>query len=219
MFFFPQFMLYLGIVVGERISMNFFKLNNLWTDVLLSLKNKLQDNNIFNTFFQDSKLYEVKEDTAYISVKTKFAKELLESRYLDLIEITLEEIANTSFHCIITMEKERENLIFVENDNIENQLAKTTSNLNKNYTFENFVVGPSNRECYTAAVAAAYNPGASFNPLFIYGKSGLGKTHLLHAIGNHIRTRSAGNLRVLYLTTDDFIRDFVNSTKTNEVET
>ena len=65
--------------------MNFSKLNTVWEDVLLSLKGKLHDNNIFNTFFQDSCLYEVKDDIAYISVKTRFAKELLETRYLELI--------------------------------------------------------------------------------------------------------------------------------------
>ena len=74
--------------------MNYSKLNNIWEEVLLSLKNKLQDNNIFNTFFQDSKLYEVKDDTAYISVKTKFAKELLGERYLPLIEKALEQNMN-----------------------------------------------------------------------------------------------------------------------------
>ena len=88
--------------------MNFSKLNNIWEEVLLSLKNKLQDNNIFNTFFQDSKLYEIKNEIAYISVKTKFAKELLESRYLTIIEMTLEEVSKSNYNCVITIENENQ---------------------------------------------------------------------------------------------------------------
>ena len=167
--------------------MNFSKLSNIWEEVLLSLKSKLQDNNIYNTFFQDSKLYEVKDDTAYISVKTKFAKELLESRYLTIIEMTLEEVCKANYNCVITIENEHETY-----NKVENKVDKDSfvSNLNSNYTFENFVVGPSNQEAQSAALTAALEPGKFYNPLFIYGKSGIGKTHLLHAIGNYIRYKS-----------------------------
>ena len=88
--------------------MNFSKLNSIWEEVQLSLKNKLQDNNIFNTFFQDSKLYDIKDGVAYISVKTKFAKELLESRYLTIIEMTLEEVSKNTFNCVISIENQQE---------------------------------------------------------------------------------------------------------------
>lgn len=194
--------------------MNFSKLNSIWEEVLLSLKNKLQDNNIFNTFFQDSKLYEVKDDTAYISVKTKFAKELLETRYLDIIEMTLEEVSKSFLHCVITMENEKENVVITEA-----KIEKDTysSNLNANYTFENFVVGPSNQEAQSAALTAALEPGKFYNPLFIYGKSGIGKTHLLHAIGNYIRYKSGQEAKVYYISSADFLDDYVNAIRENTI--
>ena len=194
--------------------MNFSKLNNIWEEVLLSLKNKLQDNNIFNTFFQDSKLYEVKDDTAYISVKTKFAKELLESRYLTIIEMTLEEVCKSNYSCVITIENEKEIYSKAETKTDKEVFV---SNLNNNYTFENFVVGPSNQEAQSAALTAALEPGKFYNPLFIYGKSGIGKTHLLHAIGNYIRYKSEQETRVYYISSADFLDDYVNAIRENTI--
>jgi len=194
--------------------MNFSKLNNIWEEVLLSLKSKLQDNNIFNTFFQDSKLYEIKEDTAYISVKTKFAKELLESRYLTIIEMTLEEVSKTNYNCVITIENEQDLFNKVE---VKNDKEVFVSNLNSNYTFENFVVGPSNQEAQSAALTAALEPGKFYNPLFIYGKSGIGKTHLLHAIGNYIRYKSGQETKVYYISSADFLDDYVNAIRENTI--
>lgn len=195
--------------------MNFSKLNNIWEEVLLSLKSKLQDNNIFNTFFQDSKLYEIKEDTAYISVKTRFAKELLESRYLTIIEMTLEEVSKNSYNCVITIEND--NQIYNSNVEIKNDNDVFVSNLNNNYTFENFVVGPSNQEAQSAALTAALEPGKFYNPLFIYGKSGIGKTHLLHAIGNYIRFKSNQETKVYYISSADFLDDYVNAIRENTI--
>ncbi len=194
--------------------MNFSKLNTIWEEVLECLKNKLQDINVFNTFFQDSKLYEVKEDTAYISVKTKFAKELLETRYKDVIETTLQEVSKSFFRCVITMETVQESIPqFVQNNKSDSFL----SNLNGNYTFENFVVGPSNQEAQSAALTAALEPGKFYNPLFIYGKSGIGKTHLLHAIGNYISYKSGPEPKVYYISSADFLDDYVNAIRDNTI--
>lgn len=196
--------------------MNLSKLGLIWDEVLASLKNKLQDNNIFNTFFQDSKLYDLKEDTAYISVKTKFAKELLESRYLTIIEMTLEEISRNNYKCVITMDNENEHI----NNTVENKSSSKdsfVSNLNNNYTFENFVVGPSNQEAQSAALTAALEPGKFYNPLFIYGKSGIGKTHLLHAIGNYIRFKSGQETKVYYISSADFLDDYVTAIRENTI--
>ena len=194
--------------------MNFSKLNNIWGEVLLSLKNKLQDNNIFNTFFQDSNLYDIKDDCAYVSVKTKFAKELLESRYLDIIEMTLEEVSNSFYHCVITIENTKEAIISTE---IKANPISFSSNLNGNYTFENFVVGPSNQEAQSAALTAALEPGKFYNPLFIYGKSGIGKTHLLHAIGNYIMFKAGHETKVYYISSSDFLDDYVNAIRENTI--
>lgn len=196
--------------------MNFSKLNSIWEEVLSSLKNKLQDNNIYNTFFQDSKLYEIKDDTAYISVKTKFAKQLLESRYSTIIEMTLEEVCKTHYNCVITLENVSDPFEVKTENRVEDKEG-FVSNLNSNYTFENFVVGPSNQEAQSAALTAALEPGKFYNPLFIYGKSGIGKTHLLHAIGNYIRYKSGQETKVYYISSADFLDDYVNAIRENTI--
>ncbi len=196
--------------------MNFSKLNSIWEEVLSSLKNKLQDNNIYNTFFQDSKLYEIKDDTAYISVKTKFAKQLLESRYSTIIEMTLEEVCKTHYNCVITLENINDPFEVKTETRVEDKEG-FVSNLNSNYTFENFVVGPSNQEAQSAALTAALEPGKFYNPLFIYGKSGIGKTHLLHAIGNYIRYKSGQETKVYYISSADFLDDYVNAIRENTI--
>ena len=88
------------------------------------------------------------------------------------------------------------------------------SNLKSKYTFENFIVGNSNKFAHAAALSVAENPGNMYNPLFIYGNSGLGKTHLMHAIGNYITHNSTQ--KVLYVTSDQFIQDFVGINKRDE---
>ena len=89
--------------------------------------------------------------------------------------------------------------------------------VNNNYTFENFVVGPSNQEAQSAALTAALEPGKFYNPLFIYGKSGIGKTHLLHAIGNYIRFKSNQETKVYYISSADFLDDYVNAIRENTI--
>ena len=99
----------------------------------------------------------------------------------------------------------------VSNNNVINNFC---SNLNKNYTFENFIVGNTNKFAQAAALEVAENPGVLYNPLFIYGNSGLGKTHLMHAIGNYITEHS--NKKVLYVSSDQFITDFLGINKKDE---
>ena len=88
------------------------------------------------------------------------------------------------------------------------------ANLNPDYTFENFIVGESNRFAHATSLAVAENPGKMYNPLFIYGNSGLGKTHLMQAIGNYIVKNTSK--RVLYVTSEDFISDFLGINKRNK---
>ena len=196
--------------------MNLSKLSAIWEQVLQIVKDQLQDNKIYDTFFQNSKLYKVDGDTAYVSVKTKFAKELLGERYLSLIERALEETTNYNYSCKITMENEivmpiqEENITEVDHVNYE-------SNLNSNYTFENFVVGPSNQEAQSAALTTALEPGRFYNPLFIYGKSGIGKTHLLHAIGNYIVEKDH-NKHVYYVSSAEFLDNYVNAIRASQID-
>src|SRR5205814_5582530 len=90
-----------------------------------------------------------------------------------------------------------------------------SARLNSKYTFETFVIGSSNRFAHAAAVAVAEAPAKAYNPLFIYGDSGLGKTHLLHAIGHYAR-RLYGGIRVRYVNSEEFTNDFINSIRDDE---
>ena len=100
--------------------------------------------------------------------------------------------------------------VFTMEAAVEEESAIPASPINKNFTFDSFVVGPQNKFVYAAAKAVAENPGQTFNPLFIYGESGLGKTHLMHAIANEIERR-APETKVLYTTCENFLNEFIDS--------
>ena len=99
-------------------------------------------------------------------------------------------------------------------NNIEVEVEEVNSNLISKYTFDNFVVGNSNKFAHAGALSVAENPGKMYNPLFIYGNSGLGKTHLMHAIGNYIVKNS--NKKVLYVTSEQFIQDFIKTNRKDD---
>ena len=170
----------------------------------------------YNTWFKTTKLLRIDNSTCVIKVDTDFQKDFLSKNYSDLMSETLSSITNVNYDFEFVLEENREEVEvkeeLFENKNNEKSLEishkKLNSNLNPKYTFENFVVGDTNRFASTTARAVAENPGKIYNPLFIYGKSGLGKTHLMHAIGNQI----ANNLdkAVLYVTSNEFISDFTN---------
>lgn len=199
----------------------------IWSNFLNSIKNNMTPLS-FNTWFKDTELYEYKDGLAKVIVPMGMFKRHLATRYYDLIVSTLSEIVGDNveveFYLKEELEEEQEknndSFInnYVNNSNFEysnnNFERKHKSNLNKNYTFENFIVGNSNRFAQAAALDVAENPGNIYNPLFIYGNSGLGKTHLMHAIGNYIEEHS--NKKVLYVSSDQFINDFLGINKKDE---
>jgi chromosomal replication initiator protein len=126
---------------------------------------------------------------------------------MDVLAMTVAEVTQTNFKLVFLQKGELEKNIKL---NEKKPSFFASSFVNRKYTFDNFVVGTSNREAHQAAVLIASNPGKLFNynPLFIYSQSGLGKTHLLHAIGNYVR-ENAPSLKVLYITTDDFVDEFI----------
>lgn len=194
--------------------MNLSKLSTVWGEVLQIVRNQLSDNSVFDALFQNSKLYKVDGDTAYIAVQTRFAKELLSERYLLIIEKALEEVTTYNYSCKISMENE---INYAETTMSETEQQTYVSNLISNYTFENFVVGPSNQEAQSAALTTALDPGNFYNPLFIYGKSGIGKTHLLHAIGNYL-LKNNPNKRVYYVSSAEFLDEYVNAIRSSQID-
>ena len=192
----------------------------LWSNFLTQIKDELTSLS-FDTWFKDTKLYKLENGKAYIIVPMPIHKKHLSDNYSDLIIQKLNDVTNTNFELIFLLNEEIEseesppdniNKDQVINDGVPQEFEKT--NLKSKYTFENFIVGDTNKFAQAAALSVAENPGHMYNPLFIYGNSGLGKTHLMHAIGNYITNNS--NRKVLYVTSDQFIQDFIGINKKDD---
>ena len=193
----------------------------IWNNFL----NRINDNVsivAFNTWFKNLKLLEITNSEFIILDPGQTIKEQLNQYYKDIMEDIVFEITNKNLnitfkdYTYINKDIIDQNINspdeLLRNDNFNNKIVeKKKTNLNEKYRFDNFVVGEANRFAYQSSLAVAQNPGKLYNPLFLYGKSGLGKTHLMHAIGNYIIENS--NQKVLYISTDDFMNDFINITK------
>jgi chromosomal replication initiator protein len=202
--FFYTLLTYNGLhMVAPTLS----EIAQLWARVLDRLQTKINDRHIFDSFFVDTYIHAIDGDEIKVVVSSGLASNLLSTKYIDVLALTVAEVTQTNFKLVFLQKGELEK-------NIKASEKKSSffasSFVNRKYTFDNFVVGTSNREAHQAAVLIASNPGKLFNynPLFIYSQSGLGKTHLLHAIGNYVR-ENAPSLKVLYITTDDFVDEFI----------
>lgn len=178
----------------------------------------------YNTWFANIVLHELTDDKITLIVPFLFQKTSLLKNYRTVISDAFEEVTGIERNIDVLLKSEVETQSINNNNNnlvdkvedINNVINDTfESNLNKNLNFDNFVVGDTNKFARTAALAVAENPGSTYNPLFIYGKSGLGKTHLMHAIGNYINDKDP-NLKVLYTTSDDFRKDYAGIANSNE---
>ena len=190
------------------------KHNVNWNDILEVIQSKLNPLS-YDTWFKETKLIGIKNNTMQIEVPMEFHKKILNQTYYDLIEEIVSTVTGTSYDIEFLSSEEIKPLEILELDKVEEpENENLNSNLKPEYTFENFVIGDSNRFAQLAALAVAEQPGKIYNPLFIYGKSGLGKTHLMHAIGNYIIQKS--NKKVLYVTSEEFISDFIGINKKDE---
>lgn len=189
-------------------------IDNLWDTFLEKIKSRISSLS-YDTWFKTTKLLSLDNNVARILVESPLQKKSLQETWYQTISDVFTEITNTSFDFDFVFEDEVEskNNINVQNIGVPANTPEK-SNLNTKYTFDSFIVGDSNKFAYMAAVSVAENPGKTYNPLFIYGSSGLGKTHLMHAIGNFIIENS--NKKVLYVTSEQFISDFLNINKKDE---
>lgn len=169
----------------------------------------------FKTFFSNSHLESIDENKVIISVPTAFAKATLTEKHLPLMEQTLQNILGRQISIEITVKPYTPKPSEDEEDFF--QPAQTsTSYLNPKYRLENFVVGPSNNVAYAAAQAVVQNPGISYNPLFIYGGTGVGKTHLMLAIGNEI-LKTKTFLKIIYCPSETFMNDYVGAIQNHKM--
>ncbi len=199
--------------------------NSLWQKVLENINN-IVDPMAYQSWFMSIDFIGIDKNSVRLVVPILWYKTHIDYNYRDIILNSFNKFLTEPVDNIIyilqenladVLESDKEKEVFNNTVNEKRDFIEThVSNLNKNYTFESFVVGESNKFAQAAALAVAENPGTMYNPLFIYGNSGLGKTHLMHAIGNYIEKKY--NQRVLYVTSDDFMNDFTGlARKSNNV--
>ena len=188
-------------------------INNIWTTFLKRIEASVQPM-AYTTWFKETKLISLKDNKAIVQVPMEIHKKHLKESYNDIIEEIFTDITGTNFQMEYYLPNELNSNVEIPNETSENVEFET--NLNQNYTFETFIVGESNKFAQAMALAVAERPGFVYNPLFLYSSSGLGKTHLMHAIGNYVHNNS--KKRVLYVTSEKFVNDFLELYKKNKDE-
>ena len=174
---------------------------DVWANVLQQLKKDLSETTIA-TWFDELSAVDIRENTFLLYCPNDFKKRYIESLFLKNIKAALQDIFSIEFEVEILDEK---GLAEFQGNAPKHQSERFTS---AEFTFDTFVVGPSNKLAYAASQAVAEHPAQNYNPLLIYGDSGLGKTHLLYAIANVIR-RNDQNAKIVYIKGDDFINEFI----------
>jgi len=194
------------------------KSDDIWVKVLDIIKKELNPVS-FSTWFSETKLHSL-DEKIILQVPMPLHKRMLLTNYYDLINDSFTQVTGEEkeIECLLQEEIEKPT-IGLEDKVIHGEEGDSKleehfeSYLNPSLNFENFVVGDTNKFARTAALAVAQCPGVQYNPLFLYGKSGLGKTHLMHAIGNYI-VENNSRLKVLYTTSDDFKKDYAGFANT-----
>ena len=170
----------------------------------------------YNTWIKQLEIYEITNTKIIISTATSFQKDFLDGKYFDLISNAFKYFTNSDKSLEIvaldTIKKVQPSTNIVKN----NYEYKST-NLKEDYTFETFIVGNNNSFAHAAALAVVESPGKTYNPLFIYGDVGLGKTHLMHSIGNEFLSLNK-DAKVLYVTSETFTNEFINTIKEQKME-
>ena len=192
---------------------------NIWDNVLASVKQKVSDT-VFVTYFKDTSLSSIENNKITINVKNAFISKQLSSKYHSVLKDAINN-TGTEFKELVfeissnTKTKVRPREVINDAPEKLNQTIKstrftsnTTSSLKSEYTLDNFIVGSNNDLAVAAAKSIIDAPGKRFNPFFLYGSPGLGKTHLVQAIGNALQKKDP-NLKILYMPTSDFLAEFV----------
>jgi chromosomal replication initiator protein len=199
--------------------------NQFWNNALSEIEVTVSQAN-FNTWFKDTHI--VKEDSGLvcIGVPSAFAQEWLKTKFHNLILQSLRNVSDTvrSIEFVVSSRREQrpqkeEGKRAVQNNvnalPLQDVYINKEDNLNPRYVFDNFIVGPFNELAHAAAQAVVKKPGIAYNPLFIYGNTGYGKTHLIQAVGNHLKKLSS-DFRVHYVTSERFALDYINSIQNNK---
>ncbi|MDQ0216608.1 chromosomal replication initiator protein [Oikeobacillus pervagus] len=196
-------------------------LDDLWSKALENIESKISKPS-FETWLKSTKAHALQGDSIIISAPNEFARDWLEGHYSQLITGVLYEITGEELivKFIIPQNQESEELkIPAAKQQVkrEDSLDFPQSMLNPKYTFDTFVIGSGNRFAHAASLAVAEAPAKAYNPLFIYGGVGLGKTHLMHAIGHYVLEHNPA-AKVVYLSSEKFTNEFINSIRDNKAD-
>lgn len=190
-------------------------INELW----LKAKDLLKSETTvitFETWIQPLELKSINDNVIVLVASNSFQRDTVESRYLDLLTNTFNFLTNKKCKVFIKLDSDDTDMLSQSNS-LGNNKVFINSGLNPKYTFNTFVVGNNNKFAQAAAMGVTENPGSKYNPYFIYGGVGLGKTHLMHAIGNEI-LRNNINAKVLYVTSENFTNQLINALKDQSME-
>jgi chromosomal replication initiator protein len=198
---------------------------SLWEDSLSEIENAVSSAN-FNTWFKETFLIKIDNGVVYIGVPNAFIKEWIIKKFYTTVLKTLRDKENSirSIDFIIAkIDKKRpeskKDRITKENNTalpLSDFIVNKEDNLNPRYTFETFVIGPFNELAYAASWAIIKNPGVVYNPLFIHGSTGHGKTHLIQSVGNQIKANFP-NKRIFYLTSEKFMHEYMSAIQNNKL--
>lgn len=205
------------------------QLNNLWEQALNIIKGEISEIS-FNTWIKSCTPISISDNILKLSVPNEFTKGILDTRYKDLLIQALKIVTSRKFKIEFYLESDLEE----EKENEEKQKEEKKENtndvdgsivvsdemsatLNPKYTFQSFVIGNSNRFAHAASLAVAESPAKAYNPLFIYGGVGLGKTHLMHAIGHYILQENP-KAKVVYVSSEKFTNELINAIKDDKNE-
>lgn len=192
------------------------EMTRIWQQVLKLVDERLQERQIFDSFFADTYINDIKGDTIVVIVNSLTAERLLSSKYIDLLKEAVGEVTefsyNLEFKQLGDVTRSKNAQLGNQNKSEEETSFFKNAEIKSELTFDSFVEGDFNKEAYRAANLISQKPGEVFNPLFIYSNSGLGKTHLLHAIGNKIKAKNP-KAKILYIDANDFVDEYVKFVK------
>jgi chromosomal replication initiator protein len=191
---------------------------SLWNEVAGRLKGALNETT-YRTWFAEAEGAELSDDTFLLGVPNDFTREWIEGHFLGLIGAAVRDVTGQERRVALTVTERRpaDTPTPTAEAKPRPPVAAADAGMNPKYTFDLFVIGSSNRFAHAAALAVAEAPAQAYNPLFIYGGTGLGKTHLMQAIAQYVGEHS-GDLSVKYVTSETFMNDFINSLRDKRIE-
>jgi chromosomal replication initiator protein len=187
---------------------------SLWTEVAGRLEGALNETT-FGTWFGDVSSHELTDEVFVLSVPNDFTRDWIEGHFIDVLGAAVRDAVGENRRIELFVEREVESAGPLREP--PTAPARSGFGMSQKYTFDSFVIGSSNRFAHAAALAVAEAPAQAYNPLFIYGGTGLGKTHLLQAIGQYVGEHSR-KLSVRYITSETFMNDFINSLRDKRIE-